>query len=120
MNLKITGLNFDVTEAVREHVALKLERISRHASNLISVTVTLSLDKPDHKAEADAHLSGKNLHVEAVEGENMYAAIDVMMDKTRPRPHQTQRKKPQRARRGQTRRRRSRHGGKRGRISRNT
>ena len=81
MNLKITGLNFDVTEAVREHVALKLERISRHAGNLISVTVTLSLDKPDHKAEADAHLSGKNLHVEAVESENMYAAIDVMMDK---------------------------------------
>lgn len=81
MNLKITGLNFDVTEAVREHVALKLERISRHAGNLISVTVTLSLDKPNHKAEADAHLSGRNLHVEAVEGENMYAAIDVMMDK---------------------------------------
>ncbi|MGF6148556.1 ribosome hibernation promoting factor HPF [Kingella potus] len=81
MNLKITGLNFDVTEAVREHVALKLERISRHAGNLISVTVTLSLDKPEHKAEADAHLSGKNVHVEAVESENMYAAIDVMMDK---------------------------------------
>ena len=47
MNLKITGLNFDVSEAVREHVALKLNRISRHAGNLISVTVTLSLDKLD-------------------------------------------------------------------------
>ena len=42
MNLKITGLNFDVTEAVREHVALKLERISRHAGNLMSVTFTVS------------------------------------------------------------------------------
>ena len=81
MNLKITGLNFDVSEAVREHVALKLNRISRHAGNLISVTVTLSLDKLNNKAEADAHLSGKTLHVETVDQENMYAAIDAMMDK---------------------------------------
>ena len=45
MNLKITGLNFDVTEAIKQYVSGKLERINRHASNLISVTVTLSVDK---------------------------------------------------------------------------
>ena len=80
MNLKITGLNFDVTEAIKQHVASKLERISRHAGNLISVTVTLSVDKLQHKAEVDVHLSGKDLHVETVESD-MYAAIDVLMDK---------------------------------------
>ncbi len=80
MNLKITGLNFDVTEAIKQHVASKLERITRHAGNLISVTVTLSVDKLQHKAEVDVHLSGKDLHVETVESD-MYAAIDVLMDK---------------------------------------
>ena len=55
MNLKITGLNFDVTEAIKQYVAGKLERINRHAGNLISVTVTLSVDKLEHKAEVDAH-----------------------------------------------------------------
>ena len=42
MNLKITGLNFDVTEAVRNRVADKLERIQRHSDGIISATVTLS------------------------------------------------------------------------------
>ena len=80
MNLKITGLNFDVTEAIKQYVSGKLERINRHASNLISVTVTLSVDKLEHKAEVDAHLSGKDLHVETIELD-MYAAIDILMDK---------------------------------------
>ena len=80
MNLKITGLNFDVTEAIKNYVSDKLARISRHADNIISVTITLSVEKVSQKAEADVHLAGKDLHVEAIE-QDMYAAIDVLMDK---------------------------------------
>ncbi|ATD65866.1 ribosome hibernation-promoting factor, HPF/YfiA family [Neisseria weixii] len=80
MNPKITGLNFDVTEAIKNYVSEKLERINRHAANVISVTITLSVEKVNQKAEADLHLAGKDLHVEAVE-QDMYAAIDVLMDK---------------------------------------
>ena len=80
MNLKINGLNFDITEAIRNHVESKLARINRHTDNLINVTVTLSVEKLQHKAEADVHLAGKDLHVESVESE-MYAAVDTLMDK---------------------------------------
>ena len=80
MNLKITGLNFDVTAAIKNHVTEKLERISRHASNVISVAITLSVEKVNHKAEADIHLAGKDLHVES-DGQDMYAAIDTLTDK---------------------------------------
>ena len=80
MNLKINGLNFDITNAIRNHVESKLARINRHADNLINVTVTFSVEKLQHKAEADVHLAGKDLHVESVESE-MYAAIDTLMDK---------------------------------------
>ena len=80
MNLKITGLNFDVTEAIKNYVSDKLARINRHADNIISVTITLSVEKVNQKAEADAHLAGKDLHVEAIE-QDMYAAIDVLMDR---------------------------------------
>lgn len=80
MNLKITGLNFDVTEAIKKHIAGKLERINRHTANVISVAITLSVEKVTQKAEADIHLAGKDLHVEAIEAD-MYAAIDVLMDK---------------------------------------
>ncbi|MDO4641425.1 MAG: ribosome-associated translation inhibitor RaiA [Neisseria sp.] len=81
MNLKINGLNFDITEAIKNHVEGKLTRINRHADNLIKVTVTLSVDKLQNKAEAHVHLAGKDLHVEQTDNTDMYAAIDVLMDK---------------------------------------
>lgn len=80
MNLKITGINIDITAALRDHIEKKLERILRHADGVISTTVTLSVEKLQQKAEVDVHLAGKNLHVETVESD-MYAAIDILMDK---------------------------------------
>lgn len=80
MNLKFTGLNIDVTDALKDYITGKLERITRHADSVISATVTLSVEKVDRKVEVDMHLSGKDLHVECVEPD-MYAAIDCLMDK---------------------------------------
>lgn len=80
MNLQITGLHIEVTEALRKHINEKLARISRHSDNIISVNITLSTEKVEHKAAAQVHLAGKDLHVESVESD-MYAAIDVLMDK---------------------------------------
>ena len=45
MNLKINGINIEVTEALRDYISGKLERIVRHSDNVISATVTLSVDK---------------------------------------------------------------------------
>ena len=83
MNLKITGLNFDVTEAIKARVTEKLERIARHTDGMISATITLSVEKVQSKAAAQVHLAGKDFHVEASENgdNNMYAAIDNMADK---------------------------------------
>ena len=80
MNLKFTGLNIDVTDALKDYISTKLARITRHVDNVISVVVTLSVEKLNQKAEIDLHLSGKDLHVESVDTD-MYAAIDSLMDK---------------------------------------
>lgn len=80
MNLHITGLHIDVTDAMREYVEKKMSRINRHSDNLIKVNITLSSEKTQHKAAAQVHLAGKDVHVESVEND-MYAAIDVLMDK---------------------------------------
>lgn len=81
MNLKITGLHLEVTPPLREYIQSKLERITRHVDNLIEVGVTLSVDKLVQKAEVNLHLPpGKDIHVEATEAD-MYAAVDVVMDK---------------------------------------
>lgn len=80
MNLTLTGHQLDVTPAIRAYVTGKLERITRHFDHVIDVGVVLSVDKLRHKAEANVHVRGRDLHAEAVE-EDMYAAIDVLVDK---------------------------------------
>lgn len=80
MNLNIMGLHIEVTDALRNYVTEKLARINRHSDSMISVNITLSTEKVQQKAAAQVHLAGKDLHVEAVEND-MYAAIDALMDK---------------------------------------
>ncbi|AOZ49838.1 ribosome hibernation-promoting factor, HPF/YfiA family [Chromobacterium vaccinii] len=80
MNLKVTGLHLEVTPSLREYIENKLERITRHVDHVIDISVTLSVDKLVQKAEVNVHLSGKDIHIEASEAD-LYAAIDVLMDK---------------------------------------
>jgi putative sigma-54 modulation protein len=80
MNIKVTGIHLEITSSLREYIENKLERINRHVDDLIDVSVTLSVDKLIQKAEVNAHLSGKDIHVESTEAD-MYAAIDLVMDK---------------------------------------
>ena len=81
MNLKITGLHLEITPPMREYIQNKLERVTRHVDNVIEVGVTLSVDKLVQKAEVNLHLPpGRDIHVEATEAD-IYAAVDVVMDK---------------------------------------
>jgi len=80
MNLNISGHHVEVTPPLREYVLSKLKRVERHFDHLISAEVILSVEKLEQKAEATIHASGANLHAEAINGD-MYAAIDLMMDK---------------------------------------
>ena len=80
MNLQISGHHLDITPAIREYVTGKLERVARHFDNVIDVSAILSVEKLKQKAEATVHLSGKDIHVEAID-ENLYAAIDILIDK---------------------------------------
>lgn len=85
MNLKISGHHLELTPALREYVETKLERITRHFDNVIDINVILAVDASSEKdkrqrAEINLHMRGKDLHVES-EAQDMYAAIDLLMDK---------------------------------------
>jgi putative sigma-54 modulation protein len=80
MTLQITGHHLEITPAIHDYVTGKLERITRHFDNVIGVNVILSVDKLKQKAEVTVHLSGKDVHVEAIE-EDLYAAVDCLVDK---------------------------------------
>jgi len=81
MNLNISGHHLDLTPPLRDYVTSKLKRIERHFDHLINAEVVLTVEKLRHKAEATVHASGADLHAEATVDENMYAAIDSLIDK---------------------------------------
>ena len=85
MNLTISGHHLDVTPALREYVVAKLERVTRHFDQVVDVNVLLTLDNLREKdrrqrAEVTLHVKGRDIFVEQAH-EDMYAAIDQLMDK---------------------------------------
>ena len=80
MQVSISGQNLEVTPALREYVADKLERISRHYDSVMTAHVVLHVEKSRHRAEATVSASGATLHA-AADAADMYAAIDALADK---------------------------------------
>jgi putative sigma-54 modulation protein len=80
MNLNLTGHHVEITPAMRDYVTSKLGKITRHFDHVIDVTVILSVEKLQQKAEANVHVRGRDIFVET-EGADMYASIDSLVDK---------------------------------------
>ncbi|MES2354716.1 MAG: ribosome-associated translation inhibitor RaiA [Pseudomonadota bacterium] len=81
MNLNLTGHHVEITPAIREYVTLKFARIDRHFDNVIDVNVIMTVEKLKQKIEANVHLRGKDIFAECADQEDMYAAIDLLIDK---------------------------------------
>jgi len=80
MQIIVTGHQVAVTSALNDYVSAKFDRIIRHFEHLHDVTVTLSVEKLLHKAEATLHCAAKTIHADA-HAADMYAAIDALADK---------------------------------------
>lgn len=80
MNLSITGHHLVVTPAIRSYVQNKMARVLRHFDHVIDVSVILTVEKLQQKAEINLHVRGKDLFVECRQ-EDLYAAIDGVIDK---------------------------------------
>lgn len=80
MQINLTGHHIDITPALRAYVDEKFERLERHFDNVTDVHVILSVEKVRQKAEATLALAGASLFADHVE-EDMYAAIDGLVDK---------------------------------------
>ncbi|MEP6484335.1 MAG: ribosome-associated translation inhibitor RaiA [Rudaea sp.] len=81
MQIIVTGHQVAITDALREYVTSKFERIVRHFDHLHNVTVVLSVEKLLHTVEATVNCSGKKIvHAEA-QATDMYAAIDALVHK---------------------------------------
>jgi putative sigma-54 modulation protein len=80
MQVSLSGHHVDITDSLRNYVNEKIERLDRHFDQALDIHVVLTVEKMRHKAEATMHVSGGNMYADD-EQEDMYAAIDGMVDK---------------------------------------
>jgi putative sigma-54 modulation protein len=80
MQISVTGHHVDVTEAMKNYVDEKFQKLERHFDQLIDVHVILSVEKLAQKAESTVQVNGAKLFAEETQ-EDMYAAIDGLVDK---------------------------------------
>ncbi|PWG65207.1 ribosome hibernation-promoting factor, HPF/YfiA family [Sediminicurvatus halobius] len=80
MQIDVTGHHVEITDALRDYVHEKFQRLERHFDNVVDVHVILTVEKVAKKAEATLALSGAKLFADALQ-EDMYAAIDALVDK---------------------------------------
>lgn len=80
MQISVTGHHVEVTEALKDYVDTRFQRLARHFDQLIHIHVVLSVEKLRQKAEASIQLNGAKVFADAT-SEDMYAAIDGLTDK---------------------------------------
>ena len=80
MQVNISGHQLDVTDALRDYVGEKLSRLERHFDKITNVQVIMKVEKLKQKIEATLRIAGGEIVANA-EHEDMYAAIDLLIDK---------------------------------------
>lgn len=80
MQIRYTGQNMEVTPALREFIDSKFSRLERFAKHITNVHIIFIVNKLQQIVEAQLHFYNSEIHARS-ESENMYKAIDEMMDK---------------------------------------
>lgn len=85
MDILITGIHLDTTEAIKNYVEEKVGKIGKYLENISTVKVNLEVLKTKsegeiHKAKAIIHAAGHDIIIDS-EDKNLYAAIDILADK---------------------------------------
>ncbi|NNC77458.1 MAG: ribosome-associated translation inhibitor RaiA [Woeseiaceae bacterium] len=80
MQLNVSGHHVEITDSLRGYVESKIERLERHFDIVSDVHCILTVEKLRHKAEAKVNVNGDTIFAEETE-EDMYAAIDGLVDK---------------------------------------
>src|SRR5690554_7470338 len=80
MQINISGHHVELTPALKDYITTKFDKLERHFDQITNCQVTLEVEKVRQMAEATLHVSGGEIHAKA-ENEDMYAAIDALVDK---------------------------------------
>ena len=80
MQITFTGHRMDVTSALKTFTENKFEKLERHFDQITAIHVIFDVEKLRQIAEASILIAKDKLHASA-ESEDMYTAIDLLVDK---------------------------------------
>lgn len=80
MQIQFTGHNLEITPALKSFTVEKFNKLERHFDNINSIHVVFDIQKLSQIAEATIHINKGEVHAKA-ESDDLYAAIDVLIDK---------------------------------------
>ncbi len=80
MRLDIRGRNIEITDALKDYTTKRLSKLEKYIDDARIAQVALSLEGEDHKVEVTIPLNGVILRGE-VTTEDMYSAIDMVVEK---------------------------------------
>ena len=80
MRMDIRGRNIEITDSLKDYTTKRLSKIEKYIDDARVAQVALSLEGEDHKVEVTITLNNIILRAE-VTAEDMYSAIDMVVEK---------------------------------------
>ena len=81
VKVSVTFRHTEPTDALKKYVEQKLHRIGKYFSRPLDAHVILAVDSKDcQTAEVELHIHGTMIHCKD-QNEDMYAAVDLALDK---------------------------------------
>ena len=80
MQINFTGHRMEVTPALKTFTQEKFDKLERHFDKITAINVIFDVEKLRQIAEATILVAKGELHASS-ESEDMYTAIDILVDK---------------------------------------
>ena len=80
MQINFTGHRMEVTSALKTFTQEKFDKLERHFDKITAINVIFDVEKLRQIAEATILVAKGELHASS-ESEDMYTAVDILVDK---------------------------------------
>jgi putative sigma-54 modulation protein len=82
MRIAFTFHNLESTDAIKSYATEKIGRLQKYMHAPMEASATFSLERHNQKVDLSIHAGSESFHG-SEEQENMYASIDLVVDKIR-------------------------------------
>ncbi|MBR3281449.1 MAG: ribosome-associated translation inhibitor RaiA [Clostridia bacterium] len=80
MNIKVTGKDLEITDAIRGYITDKADRLEKFEGSNTELTVVCKVEREDQIAEMQLSHNGEFIKIEE-KNDDLYAAIDLAFDR---------------------------------------